>query len=243
VNNEPPDLLQLSNEKSDKQELTDLMIADFFATHERFFKTSNVATTLPDGRRSPRLNQRYKAIIAQNRPLFRDARVLDIASHDGRWTMAALDAGARHVVGVEGRMHLIENAYQSFVHYGIEPDRYSIINGDVFDALPKFNPGEFDLIMCLGFFYHTTRHYEMFQHFYRIGARHMILDTEVAPGAGAFVLFRREDHQLNAATLQTTKGIEHSITGTPSHEMITLLCEHFRFRYRLIDWNNLGITD
>ena len=83
-------------------------------------------------------------------------------------------------------------------HWGVDPhsllrrmgeahaDRVASITGGYvrgFEAV--FNPGEFDLIMCLGFFYHTTRHYEMFQHFYRIGARHMILDTEVAPGAGA----------------------------------------------------------
>jgi len=216
---------------------------DFFARHERFFETSDVGTNLPDGGRSPRLAQRYKGIIGRNRSLFLNARVLDIASHDGRWTMAALDAGARHVIGVEGRAHLVEYANRSLIHYGVAADRYTFVNADIFNMLPSFEPGQFNLIMCLGFFYHSVRHYEIFQQFHRLEARHVILDTAVVKGAGAIVRFKIEGHDRNSATLQTTEGIAQSIVGHPNHEMIALLCRHFGFRKHLVDWRSLDITD
>lgn len=48
-------------------------------------------TTGVDGKR---LNHRYRAIIENQRDAFSNAKVLDLASHDGRWSLAALDAGA-----------------------------------------------------------------------------------------------------------------------------------------------------
>ena len=62
-------------------------VMEFFDKYSRFFDTSSVGNW-PD-----RLNSRYRAIISANKSLFDGARVLDLASHDGRWSYAALDAG------------------------------------------------------------------------------------------------------------------------------------------------------
>src|SRR3954470_3000649 len=48
-----------------------------------------------------RMNERYEALFAGNRDIFKGARVLDLASHDGRYSFAALKTGAAHVTGVE----------------------------------------------------------------------------------------------------------------------------------------------
>ena len=73
---------------------------NFFERFDRFYETSTTGTIAKAGGRSQRLARRWQAIVACNAAIFRDAKVLDIASHDGRWSMAALDAGARHVIGV-----------------------------------------------------------------------------------------------------------------------------------------------
>src|SRR5918993_4504345 len=49
-----------------------------------------------------RLNLRHRAIIEANQDILARARVLDLASHDGRWSFAALEAGATQRSGVEG---------------------------------------------------------------------------------------------------------------------------------------------
>ena len=49
------------------------------------------------------MNERYEALFASNRDIFDGARVLDLATHDGRYSFAALKTGAAHVTGVEVR--------------------------------------------------------------------------------------------------------------------------------------------
>ena len=69
----------------------------FFDDYPLFYETSKTASS------KARLNVRHQAIIEANRDILKDARVLDLASHDGRWSFAALKAGAAHVTGVEAR--------------------------------------------------------------------------------------------------------------------------------------------
>ena len=56
----------------------------FFDAYPRFFETSQTST------QPWRLNLRHEAIFGDNAAAFPGARVLDIASHDGRWSLAAL---------------------------------------------------------------------------------------------------------------------------------------------------------
>ena len=56
----------------------------FFDAYPRFYETSKTSAS------RGRLNLRYEAIFGENADVFRGARVLDIASHDGRWSLAAL---------------------------------------------------------------------------------------------------------------------------------------------------------
>lgn len=45
--------------------------------------------------------------------------LLDIASHDGRWSFAAYKAGAEYVAGIEARSQLTNLAYENMQHYGV----------------------------------------------------------------------------------------------------------------------------
>src|SRR5215469_18424573 len=73
----------------------------FFERFPRFYLSSSTAAT------SARLNLRYEAIFGENRDIFAGASVLDLASHDGRWSLAALATGARSVIGIEARPELV----------------------------------------------------------------------------------------------------------------------------------------
>lgn len=55
----------------------------FFDTYPRFYETS---TTGPI---SNRLNKRYRALIEANEAIICGKSVLDLASHDGRWSFAS----------------------------------------------------------------------------------------------------------------------------------------------------------
>ena len=49
--------------------------------------------------------------------IIENSRILDLASHDGRWSFAALMNKASKVVGIEGKRHLVENAKRHLGKY------------------------------------------------------------------------------------------------------------------------------
>jgi LPS sulfotransferase NodH/SAM-dependent methyltransferase len=202
----------------------------FFDRYDRLIKTMPEGTSSATGFIDAiRLRRRYDAIIAQNRPLFRGARVLDLASSQGFWTLAALDAGADHVVGVARLQKLIEAGERNFADHGIRPGSYRFICSEIFAALETFRPGMFDVIVCKGFF--EQSHFPLFfHHLARLRPKHVILDTKIAGGHGPV------GHYAMVA------GRNSDIVATPNHELIEFLCES-TFRWRLVDWQAMGITD
>jgi trehalose 2-sulfotransferase len=206
----------------------------FFDRYERLIKSlsegANSATGFID---SIRLRRRYDAIIAQNRGLFRNARVLDLVSSQGFWSLAALDAGAAHVVGIEPSQKLVQESEKNFAEYGIRPGSYRLIRASIFPALETFGPEAFDVILCKGFFErcHFT---QFFEHLSRLRPKHIVLDTRIAPGHGPTARF--------AISSKARKGRDARIMSIPNHELIDFFCE-FEFRWRLVDWQAMGITD
>ncbi len=117
--------------------------------------------------------------------------MLDLASHDGRWTFAAIKAGAAHVLGIEARQYLIDRARKTFADYGMEQEKFEFIQGDVFDVLRRSICG--DTVLCLGFLYHTLRHAELIHLISVTRATAIMIDTELVP--------RREDQPHTGSCL------------------------------------------
>lgn len=126
------------------------------------------------------LNWRCEVLLNRNKEAIEGKKILDIASHDGRFSWACLKLGANHVTGVEGRQHLVECANQNLVQLGYTSQHFEFVQGDIFDYLPKVKPGEFDTILCLDFFYHTIRQVELIREIERIQPEWLIFDTQVA---------------------------------------------------------------
>src|SRR5262249_49139423 len=82
-----------------------------------------------------RTRHRYEAIVGKNRELFRNGRVLDIMSGDGLWSMAALDAGAAHVVAIESEPKRVVVAKKTLADYGVKPQSCQFISSEVFPAM------------------------------------------------------------------------------------------------------------
>ena len=106
-------------------------------------------------------------------------RILDLASHDGRFSYACLKLGAAHVTGVEARPHLVANAVDNLSQSGFDPSSFAFMQGDVFDYLPKVQEGEYDTVLCFGVFYHTVRQIELLREIERIKPKYFILDTAI----------------------------------------------------------------
>ncbi len=207
---------------------------DFFDRYDQLIKR------LPEGSNSAtgfvgaiRLRRRYDALIGQNRALFRNARVLDLISLDGFWSLAALDAGAAHVVGVETSRKAVDAATTNFVDLGIDPESYRFVSSKIFAALKGFAPEQFDVILCKGVVEHCQS-VELFQQFSRLRPKHVILDTRISPGDSPITRF--------ALAKKSMRGRRGRITSTPTHDLIAFL-SHYDFQCRLVDWQAMGIED
>ncbi|MDI6909140.1 class I SAM-dependent methyltransferase [Nocardioides sp.] len=208
--------------------------AGFFDRFPEFYDTSETSSF------PWRLNLRHDAIFAEHADLFSGARVLDIASHDGRWSMAALDAGAAFVLGVEARPELVDRADATLRRYGVDEARFRFVAGDVFEVLAHEEP-QVDVVLCLGFLYHTLRHNELFTRIRRTGATHLLLDTEIHRGAEPVVRLADEHvaRQGNAVADAFSYG-DTVLTGRPTLAALDLLARTQGFDVeRLSDWDGL----
>jgi LPS sulfotransferase NodH len=191
-----------------------------------------------------RLRHRYKAIVAENRAVFGGARVLDVQSGDGRWCFAAVDAGAKQVIGIENRRRPVEIAEQIFAKYGVQSGAYQFVNAAPLSSLADFAPGQFDLILCQELS-DLSDPYLFFEQLHRLRPKHVILDTPLnaRPRAVAAFSLSFKAKGRDKPTTDASRGKFVSITCMPNHELVTMLCKHFGFRSHVIDWQALGITD
>jgi SAM-dependent methyltransferase len=150
----------------------------FFDDHPQFYATSQT------GADADRLHDRYRAIVEFNHSVFPRSRVLDIASHDGRWSFASLHAGAEHVTGIEVRPYLVDYSNDNMRRENIAADRYRFICGDALEEIARLPAGQFDVVLCLGYLYHTVHLPLLIQQIGRLKPRHVIVDTQLGIPVG-----------------------------------------------------------
>lgn len=208
----------------------------FFEQFPRFYLTSSTGLT------TGRLNLRYEAIFAENRDVFAGASVLDLASHDGRWSLAALATGARSVTGIEARPELVKAATENLAEYGYEADRVRFVTGDVHEVLST-QDFEVDVVLCLGFLYHTLRYNELLHGIRRTNARCLIIDTfspyMMGPVPNVHVLTEDADEEGKAAGDGYSYG-PSVLVGCPNLAAIRTMLGAYGYRAeRLSDWSGL----
>jgi hypothetical protein len=206
----------------------------FFDNYPRFYATSMTGAV------SNRLNQRHRALIAANEVIIRGKRVLDIASHDGRWSFAALGVGAQHIHGIEAREHLVSNAEGTFRAYSVAEDRFRFVQGDVFDAIDWIEPGSIDTVFCFGFLYHTLHHLLLFSKIARLKPSHLIIDTDIDLGYSDRIFVRTE--ATKGESQVALAGADHTVTGVPSQGALELMLASLGWSPpHYYDWHQAGI--
>lgn len=152
-----------------------------------------------------RLNWRAKVLISGYKEDFRGKRVLDLASHDGRFMHAALSHGAAKVVGVEVRESHIHAALDNLAQCGHARERYEVVAGDLVEYLRSVDPGDFDTILCFGVLSHLIEHVDVVREISRIAPGAFILDTWVAC-ENWNLRERLRNHRVNAFVRKTQQG-------------------------------------
>jgi hypothetical protein len=200
----------------------------FFDAYPRFLETSET------GPWRERLNARYVALIHANRELIRGARVLDLASHDGRFTFAALQNGAARVDGIEHSPSLIDTAYENMAHYGVSRDRYDFVAGDIFHHIDRTDPC--DIVFCFGILYHINNHMLLLSKIAAIQPQYLILDSRISEMDGSVIEVRSP---LGASPPPPGSDLE----GQPSRAALDAMLSYFGWTFEYFDWKGSGLTE
>jgi len=210
----------------------------FFDSFTAFYDTSKT------GNSPNRLNNRYIAMIHSNKEIIRNSSVLDLASHDGRWTLAAIKNRAKKVLGIEGREELVTKSFENMKKYGISSEKYSFVAGDIFEKMRELKPKDYDVVFCLGIFYHIMNHMQLLREIKRLQPRYIILDTDISLSEQPVIFIRKENSLIEANAIPDSLNAGNDIiVGRPSKSALDLMLNSIGFDFDYYDWENAGIKN
>ena len=184
-------------------------------------------------------------IVTRNAALFRGKRVLDLASHDGRWSWAALNAGATHVTGVEGRNELVDKSHSNFEQLSLRRNCYEFICADVFDFLTNAagKAQKWDTVLCLGLFYHVMDHYRLLKLMTDTTSDGLIMDTGLVDSSKPFIRLINEDNENYLHALPSLKGQQVEVVGYPSRAALQMMANSLGWNIEFLKWRKRDFTD
>ena len=213
-------------------------VNSFFDSFPEFYKTSKTGI-FPN-----RLNNRYLALIDNNKNIISNSSILDIGSHDGRWSFAALKNGASKIIGIEANQFLVKNSLNNMKFYGIPKERYHFITGNIFKEIQKIKPKTIDVVFCFGIFYHIMNHMHLLAEIKKLKPKYLILDSKINPSEHPIIRLVKEDPVKEGTGVQGDfiSGGD-VVAGLPSKSAIELMLDSLGFEFGNYDWHNLGITN
>lgn len=120
----------------------------------------------------------------------RGKRVLDLGSNAGYWSYVALTEGAAaHVTGIEASPEITRQAEFVFERKGVPLTTYSFHCRGAYGFLESVSD-RFDVILCLGFFYHIHDPVRLLQLMHRVTAGFVVIDTIVHKSDEALISVR-----------------------------------------------------
>jgi len=186
-----------------------------------------------------RLNKRYDYLVRPYLDVLRDATVLDLASHDGRWSYALSSAGAASVLGIEARADQIEQ-FDSYPE-GPAKDRVTLVHGDVYDELPKLVArGEtFDVVAIYGLYYHVMDHYGLLKLVKRLAPRLVIIDSEFHLSAAPTIRLAVEPTDSHLNTIAHEPRQDVAPVGIPSAAAMEVMAHSLGYDVEWADWDRV----
>jgi hypothetical protein len=200
-----------------------------------------IAPYAEDPKSVRRLNMRHRMIIGPLADEIAGEAVLDLAAHDGRWAHAFAAAGARDVLGIEGRQELIDR----YAHYPASAvkDRVSLRAGDIFDGVDAeiAQGNQYGVIGVLGIFYHIMDHFRLLKQLRKLGPKMVIVDSDFALAAGAVIVLAKERVDKPLHAIAQIEGQETTVIGIPSFKAMEVMAEVLDYDCTWLNWNRVPL--
>ena len=184
----------------------------------------------------------YLRIIGANLDALEGKKVLDLACFNGRWSFAAIKAGASFVTGVEGRESSVALGREIFEKQGVSTN-HELICSDIFDYLSSAKPGQFDTIFCLGVFYHIMDHYMLLRLMTALKPQTIIIDSGFVRSFRNYMHVQSEPPKLSKNALPKFGGQTAELVGIISLGLMIQMAWNVGYKCRPVVWNRAEIED
>jgi tRNA (mo5U34)-methyltransferase len=118
----------------------------------------------------------FERLLSVTGGSLRGYRVLDLGCNAGFWSLAAHEAGADFVLGIDAKEEFVQQASLVFEAKQVDPASYRLQTGDLFAQ----TFAQFDIVLCLGVIDQVDRPAELFELMADTGAALLLLDTDVS---------------------------------------------------------------
>lgn len=180
---------------------------------------THVANPVLINRQRERYRYFFAALLELTGGSLAGRRVLDLGCNAGFWSLAAAEAGADFVLGVDARQSYLDQAALVFEAKGIDASRYRFERANIFElALAE----RFDVVLCLGLMSVLCKPFELFELMSGAGAELIVIDTEVSRG-------RLSVFEL-ARPYNTSDAVEYPLGLVPSRSAVVELASQFGFQ-------------
>lgn len=190
---------------------------------------------------SDRLSERYKRIVEMNIDAFKNKRVIDIAANNGRWSYAAIHAGAISVDSIEWRQDRINDARSYFKKLGCD-DKINTNQGDMFSWLDRFD-SKVDTVLCLGIFYHIMDHYMLLRKIAATSPEVIIMDSGFVRSFRNSIHIQLEDPSKHLNTSSVYEGQQSELVGFVSLGLMLQMSWNLGYRCHPMLWDPKVISN
>ncbi len=197
-------------------------IDSFPSWNYRFELPGGLSTPVASAWRVRRAEQRrryfFEPLLSLAGGTLRGRRVLDLGCNAGFWSLAAIQAGADYVLGVDGAATAIEQAELVFEATEVPRERYRFERANVFDWQL---PGDFDVVLCLGLLDVVAKPLALFELIAAAAPELVVIDTGISRARGALFEVSRLGEPRNA--------VERDLVLVPTRGAVAELAARFGF--------------
>ena len=212
------------------------------------------------------LNARVENLLTNHLGSIKGKRVLDMASHIGTFSFAALQMGAEFIQGVDTEKRTVEKCKELFEIQKVEKQRYKFEIRDAFDLLENSPENSWDTILCFGMLYYTTEPLRLLKLMQKAARDCILLDTFTASYAaiqgkdalGIYPLM--QDDTLNLPMMITSmtqagkkdyqlpqsfkhKGKQLSLTTFPTQTLLEIWFKSLNMDFKILDWSTYATRE
>ena len=164
----------------------------------------------------------FSAILSQTEGTLAGNSVLDIACNAGFWSIQACRSGADRVVGIDASPKNVNQANFIAKLLGLNQLSYQIIN--TYD-ISLISPGEFDITLFLGIFYHLDKPMMALEQIYAITRKFAVIDTALVDVQLPILQIRPDD-----AHFYHHQSHSNALALFPSASAVALILKSIGFR-------------